>query len=141
MAADPLELAFLEDAEQLGLRLGGQLADLVEEERAAVGQLEPADPAGDRAGERPLLVAEQLALDEARGQGRAVDLDQRLTGPPARGVDGPGDQLLAGAGLAGDEHGGVGGGNAATLSSTASSAGLRPTISSKLWTDLISSWR
>ena len=28
-----------------------------------------------------------------------------------------------------------------TLSSTASSAGDRPTISSKLWTDLISSWR
>ena len=61
----------------------GQLADLVEEDRAAVGQLEPAGVPGDRAGERPLLVAEQLALDEPRGQGRAVDLDQRLV--PAAG--------------------------------------------------------
>ena len=77
-AADPLELALLEDAEQLGLGLRGQLADLVEEERAAVGQLEPAAAPGDRAGEGALLVAEQLALDEPRGQGGAVDLDQRL---------------------------------------------------------------
>ena len=107
-AADALELALLEHAEQLGLGFGGHLADLVEEERAAVGQLEPADPPGDGAGEGALLVAEQLALDQPRGQGGAVDLDERLVRAPAAGVDRPGDQLLAGPGLAGDEDGGVG---------------------------------
>ncbi len=107
-AADALELALLEDAEQLGLGLQGQLADLVEEERAAVGQLEAADAPGDGAGEGALLVAEQLALDEPGGEGGAVDLDQRPGGAPAVRVDRPGDQLLAGAGLAGDEHRGVG---------------------------------
>ena len=77
-AADALELALLEHAQQLGLGLEGHLADLVEEERAAVGQLEAADASVDGAGERALLVAEQLALDESGGQGGAVDLDQRL---------------------------------------------------------------
>ena len=77
-AADARRIALLEDAEQLGLGLRGQLADLVEEERAPLGQLEAADPAGDGAGERALLVAEELALDEPRGESGAVDLDQRL---------------------------------------------------------------
>ena len=69
-AADAFDLVLLEDAEQLGLGLQGQLADLVQEERAAVGQLEAADAPGDGAGERPLLVAEELALDEAPRGGR-----------------------------------------------------------------------
>ena len=77
-AADPIELALLEDAEQLDLSLERQFADLVEEESAAVGQFEAADSPRDGAGEGSLLVAEQLALDEPDGQGGAVDLDQRL---------------------------------------------------------------
>ncbi len=107
-AADALDLALLEDAEELGLGLQGQLADLVQEEGAAVGQLEAADAAGDGAGEGALLVAEQLALDEPGGEGGAVDLDQRLGRTTAVGMDRPGDQLLAGPGLAADQHGGVG---------------------------------
>ena len=39
-AADALELALLQHAQQLRLRLERQLADLVEEQRAAVGELE-----------------------------------------------------------------------------------------------------
>ena len=42
------------------LRLQGQVADLVEEEGAAVGQFEAADLAADRAGEGALLVAEEF---------------------------------------------------------------------------------
>ena len=80
-----------------------------------IGQLEAADPSGDRAREGPLLVAEQLALDEPGGQGRAVDLDERLVPAPAVRVDGPREQLLARAGLAADEHGGVGRCHAADL--------------------------
>ena len=51
---------------------------------------------------------EQLAFDEPGGQGRAVHLDERLVPAPAVRVDGPREQFLAGAGLAIDEHGGVG---------------------------------
>ena len=39
-AADALELALLQRAEELHLHLDGDLADLVEEERAAVRELE-----------------------------------------------------------------------------------------------------
>src|SRR5262245_39536986 len=107
-AADALDLALLQDAEELGLGLRGELADLVEEKGAAVGQLEAADPPGDGAGEGALLVAEQLALDQAGGQGGAVDLDQWPGRALAVRVDRPGNQLLAGPGLAGDERSGVG---------------------------------
>ena len=41
-AADRLELALLQHAQQLALQVERQLADLVEEERAAVGQGEAA---------------------------------------------------------------------------------------------------
>jgi hypothetical protein len=37
-AADPLELAFLQHAQQLGLEAWRDVADLVEEQRAAVRQ-------------------------------------------------------------------------------------------------------
>src|SRR5690606_3601334 len=62
-AADPLELLLLDRAEQLHLHVDRDLADLVEEERAVVRELEAARLAGDGAGERALLVAEELALD------------------------------------------------------------------------------
>ena len=71
--ADALELVLLQDAEDLGLRRQGQLADLVEEDRAPGGALEPAGLLAVGAGERAPLVAEQLALDQALGQGAAVD--------------------------------------------------------------------
>ena len=42
-AADRLEAAVLEDAQELHLELRAHLPDLVEEDRAAVGELEAAD--------------------------------------------------------------------------------------------------
>ena len=74
------------------------------------GQLELAALLGHRAGERALLVAEQLGLDQLLGDRRAVHLDER--GARARllcSVDLARDQLLAGAVLAGDQHPAVGG--------------------------------
>ena len=68
----------LERPEQLGLQLERQGADLVEEQGAAVRQLEQARLGGDRAGEGALLVAEQLALEQVGRDRGAVDLDERL---------------------------------------------------------------
>src|SRR5688572_33092077 len=56
-AADAHDLPLLQDTEELDLQLGVELADLVEEERAAVGDLELADLARDGAGERAALMA------------------------------------------------------------------------------------
>jgi hypothetical protein len=50
---DPAHLPRLERAEQLGLEIEGQLADLVDEERAAVRLLEQTRPRGRGAGEGP----------------------------------------------------------------------------------------
>ena len=72
VAADALELSLLDHPQELRLQLQRQLADLVEEQRAAVGGLEPPLALGDRPGEGAPLVAEELALDERRRQGGAV---------------------------------------------------------------------
>ena len=58
-----------------------QLADLVEEDRAAVGRLELPDLELVGAGEGAALVAEQLALQEVTRHGGAVDLDERGRAP------------------------------------------------------------
>jgi hypothetical protein len=57
-----------------------------------------------RAGERPLLVAEQRRLDEVLRDRAAVDRDERLRAALARAVNGARDQLLADAGFALDQH-------------------------------------
>ena len=48
-AADHAERAVLQHAQQVALALGREVADLVQEQRAAVGQLEAARLVGDRA--------------------------------------------------------------------------------------------
>src|SRR4030095_9364366 len=69
-AAEPLDLSLLEDANKLDLHIRRQLADLVEEDRRVVGQLEAADLTRERPGERSLLTPEQLALHQgARDRG------------------------------------------------------------------------
>ena len=113
VAADPLERLLLQQPQDLGLGRRRHVADLVEEQRAAVALLELADPPAVGAGEGALLVAEQLALQQVLGDGGAVDGQERRLGPQAVLVDGAGDQLLAGAALAGDQDGDVLGRDAA----------------------------
>ena len=75
-AADRLHRLFLQHAQHLGLRLQAHVADLVEKDRPAVGDLELAAPIGDRAGERAAHVAEQLAFDQLLGNRGAVHFDE-----------------------------------------------------------------
>jgi hypothetical protein len=93
-----------EGAQDLRLAGGAELADLVEQQGAAVGQLELAGEGGDGAGERAAFVAEQLAFHQRLGDRRAVQRHQRTRGAPARAVQHEGGALLAGAGLAADQH-------------------------------------
>ena len=60
--AHPLDLALLQHAQQLRLDGERQFTDLVEEQRAAVRDLELARAVGVRAGERTADVPEQLGL-------------------------------------------------------------------------------
>src|SRR2546430_8081611 len=100
LAADARELAVLEHVQQLGLQPQRHLADLVEEERALVGRLELAGLLAIGAGERALLVAEQLGLEQLARQGGAVHLQELLAGTRRRLVESARDDLLAGAALA-----------------------------------------
>ena len=125
-AAQALELLLLQHAEQLGLQLRRDVADLVEEQRPPVGQLESADFLADGAGEGALLVAEQLALQQPRGDGRAVELDEGPVSPRAQVVQGAGDEFLARAGFAANEHRGVGGGDRLDLLQHPAQGGALP---------------
>ena len=103
-AADAFELALLQDAQELGLQLRRQFADLVEKDGAAFGHLELALLLRHGAGEGALLVSEQLAFQQRLGERGAVDGDEGFGGARAEAVQGAGHQFLARAGLAQDEH-------------------------------------
>src|SRR5690606_25944906 len=70
LAADALDDAGLERAEQLGLGVEAEFGDFVEEQGSAVGEFEASSPPLRRPGEGASLVAEHLGLDEvARDRG------------------------------------------------------------------------
>src|SRR6267378_1805644 len=83
-AADPLVLPFLKHAEELRLDRRGEVTDLIEEQRAAGGQLEATALETIRAGEGPPLMSEEFGLGQRFGQGGAVDRHEGTFGPPAR---------------------------------------------------------
>ena len=105
--ADALELAGLEYAEEFGLLARGDVGDLVEEEGAAVGELEAAYAVGAGVGKCALDVAEELGLEGSLGESAGIDGDERAMGAEGEAVESLGDDFLAGPVLAGDEDVGV----------------------------------
>ena len=103
-AAEPAHGTIFQQLEQLGLQAGLHVADLVEEQCAALCRLDQAEFAFARIGERAAFVAEQLRLQQLCWQGSAVQLDEGLVAARAVEVQRARDQLLAGAGLAHDQH-------------------------------------
>ena len=99
-APDALELALLQKAEELDLQRRAHLADLVEEERAAVRQLELALSLHARAGVGAALVAEQLGLEQVSGIAPQLIATNGRVAARAVGMDGPRQELLARAALA-----------------------------------------
>ena len=111
IAADALDVFFLEHAQQLDLGAQAQVANLIEEDGAEVGLLEAADPPGVRAGVSAAFVAEQFAFQQRLRDGRAIHRDERLVGAFAVLVNRPRHQFLARAGFAANEHGDGSGGH------------------------------
>ena len=103
-AADPLEAAILDHTQQLLLHRHRRGGDLVQEQGAAIGELEPPRTAPLRPGEGACLVAEQLAIEQRIAQHGAVQLDERPF--PARREEGKTacHQLLSGATFADHQH-------------------------------------
>ncbi len=106
-AADPVDHPFLDRAQQFGLQPHIHLGDFVQQQGAAGGLFEFSDASRHRAGERALLVAEQLGFQQVLGDRRAIDRYERFLGAVGTGVDIARQHFLAGAGLAGDHHGSI----------------------------------
>ena len=104
LAPDTVELALGEHPQQAGLQRRRHVADLVQEQRAAVGLLEAPAALRVRPGEGAALVPKQLRLEQVRRNRRGVERDEGAGGARAVLVQCAGDELLAGAGLPGDEH-------------------------------------
>ena len=102
--ADRHDFALFEEPQQLGLHVERQVADFVEEQRAAGRRAHQAGLIGHRAGERAAAVAEQLTVGELARGGRAVVGKERGGAAWRADVNRAGDELLAGAALAGDQH-------------------------------------
>src|SRR5512143_2026425 len=100
VAAHGTDDLVFDDPEQFGLERQAHVADLVEEDGAALGFLEDAFLGGDGAGECAAHVAEQLGLKQRLGDGGAVDGYKGHVPAGAVVVDDPGKELFAGPGLA-----------------------------------------
>src|SRR5690606_7213571 len=95
MASDTIEVAVREHAQQARLQLGRHVADLVEEQRAALGLLEAAAAHGGGAGEGAAFVAKEFGLEQVARDGRRVEGDEGLVRARAVAVQRAGDELLA----------------------------------------------
>jgi hypothetical protein len=73
VGADGANFFLLEGAEELGLEVEGEFADLVEEDSAAIGGGEKAGLGAVGSGEGAFDVAEEFAFDEGGDEGAAVD--------------------------------------------------------------------
>src|SRR5438093_6234747 len=87
IAADPLNVFFLEHPQQFDLRAQAQVADFIEEEGAVIRLLKAADTASVCPGERAALMAKQFTLQQRFRDGRAIDRDERLRRATAVLVD------------------------------------------------------
>ncbi len=102
-SADAVELALGQHAQQPRLQQQRHVADLVQEERAAIGLFEASCVTTRRAGEGAGFVAEQFRLQQFRGNRRGIERDEWCLRARAVHVQRTRHQLLAGAGFAGDE--------------------------------------
>lgn len=115
VAAHAPEGLALQHAKELRLDAGRQIAHFVQKKRPLVGLLEKPDVALARAREGAALEAEELALDQTLGKGRAVDAHEGRIAPGGHLPDRRRHHLLPDARLAREHHGRIVGRNAPDL--------------------------
>ena len=106
---DAFEFTGFEHAQDFRLLAQRDRANLVHEQRTAIGEFEAAGAIGFGVGERSADVAEEFAFKNAFGQTAHVDGDKRFCGAGGNGVQRLGHEPFAGAIFTGDENVGVGG--------------------------------
>jgi hypothetical protein len=103
MPAQAGECSFLDEAEELGLDSGWNVADFVQEERAPRSAFKVPGSHRGRTGEGVLLVTEKFTFQQLLGKRAAHQRDERFLAPRTVVVDHPCDECLACSGGAGDE--------------------------------------
>jgi len=103
-----VNLPRFEKAEELGLHVEADLADFVEEERAASGRADHALKGFLRAGERAAAVAKELRIEHVARNGIAVERNERLRLSRRCIVQHTREQLFARSRFAGHENGDAG---------------------------------
>jgi hypothetical protein len=101
--SDTEEAPVLQRSCELRLELGAEHSDVADEQRSTGGQLDEPRLPRDGAAERTALVTEQLDVEHALGEQRAVRLDDRA-GAPRETMNRPREETFARSRLAGDEH-------------------------------------
>src|SRR5580700_5848891 len=99
-AAYPLELPILQHAQELRLQFQGKVANFVQKQRAPVGQFQSPDFLADCPGKCAFLVPEQFALQKPGRNCRTIDFEEAPILTCTHAVNGAGDHLLPGTGLA-----------------------------------------
>ncbi|MGC4081810.1 MAG: PilZ domain-containing protein [Vicinamibacterales bacterium] len=108
IGADRMNLSRLEKSKENALHAWRHLAELVEEERAAIGERRQTLLVTIGAREASAYVTEQFGFEEIVGQPCTVDGDEWVSRSRAARVDHPRDDFLADACLAVDQHLGIG---------------------------------
>src|SRR4029077_7724349 len=93
-AAESLDFAFLEDAQEFGLEFQRNVAHFIQENGSFVGKFKATDGASDGAGKCALLVAEQFAFEESSRNGSAVSRDKWAVAAWTEFMNGPGDKFF-----------------------------------------------
>ncbi len=76
-AAYTLYLLLLKDAQKYDLRIQGQFSSFIEKDRTTVGTFKPAALHGQSAREGALFMSKKFTIQEAVGNGTAVNFDKR----------------------------------------------------------------
>ena len=106
--AHPFKGLFLQHPQEFSLGLKWEISDLIQEDGSPVRKFKAPLFLRDRPGKGPLLVSEQLALDQAGWNCGAVQLDHGLGASRAQMMDGSADQLLPGSCLTVNQDCGIG---------------------------------
>src|SRR5580700_2995037 len=106
-ASQPLELPLLQNAKEFGLQFDRNFSNFIQENRTPVSHFEATNALRDRPRKCSFLVTEQLAFEQARRNGRAVQLNEGLRSPCAQIMNGPSDQFLSRACLSVNKDRGV----------------------------------
>ena len=113
ISAHPHDLPLLKNPKQLDLHGLAHALHLVQKQSSGVGELKQSrPPALFCPRKRPLLVAEQLALQQVLRHGRHIDGHKGAVAALGGAVYRVGEQLLSGSGLSDQKHRGFGEGHA-----------------------------